>query len=300
MKFCKTYFLFCLSIFLLTVSFCSSTNDGSHAGKSFPYDLSKPGRRISLPNGLAEVSGIAWYRKDTILCIQDEKARIYVTTLPGGKTAMHFDFWKDGDFEDLAVTGNAIFALRSDGKIFEIHDLFKDASDVTEYKTPLSSKNNTEGLAWDDISKSLLIACKDAASFGNTKPGHKKAIYRFDYESRQFIPEPAYFIDLRNPGDFSSPDIFSSMEDIVKKNNIKTDFRPSGLSVHPLTGEIFVLSGRLLAILNRSGKISNFSFLDPELFRQPEGICFSPAGELYISSEGRGGQGYILEFHATK
>ena len=36
--------------------------------------------------------------------------------------------------------------------------------------------------------------------------------------------------------------------------------------------------------------------LDPNEFRQPEGICFSPSGDMFISSEGQGGKGYILEF----
>ena len=42
--------------------------------------------------------------------------------------------------------------------------------------------------------------------------------------------------------------------------------------------------------------------LDEKLFRQPEGICFSPEGDMYISNEGQGGKGYILKFniHATE
>jgi uncharacterized protein YjiK len=36
--------------------------------------------------------------------------------------------------------------------------------------------------------------------------------------------------------------------------------------------------------------------LDKELLPQPEGICFSPDGIMFISSEGKGGKGRILVF----
>ena len=50
------------------------------------------------------------------------------------------------------------------------------------------------------------------------------------------------------------------------------------------------------------GKVQDVKELDPKLFRQPEGICFSPIGDMYISNEGQGGKGYILKFniHATQ
>jgi len=36
--------------------------------------------------------------------------------------------------------------------------------------------------------------------------------------------------------------------------------------------------------------------LSPVIFPQPEGICFSPDGKLFIASEGAGRGGTILEF----
>ena len=41
-------------------------------------------------------------------------------------------------------------------------------------------------------------------------------------------------------------------------------------------------------------------FIDKELMPQPEGICFSPEGKLYISSEGKKGEpGNLFEFDFT-
>ena len=54
--------------------------------------------------------------------------------------------------------------------------------------------------------------------------------------------------------------------------------------------------GKLLTIMDREGLILGVQALDPNLFRQPEGICFSPEGDLYISNEGKGGKGYVLKF----
>jgi uncharacterized protein YjiK len=84
--------------------------------------------------------------------------------------------------------------------------------------------------------------------------------------------------------------------DLNKK--MHTPFKPSGLAVHPETGHIFVIAtvGKLLVILDARGSIIDMIPLDPDIFLQPEGIAFSPSGDLYISSEGRGGKGYILKF----
>ena len=54
--------------------------------------------------------------------------------------------------------------------------------------------------------------------------------------------------------------------------------------------------GKLLIVLNRKGKVLDVKELDPKMFRQPEGICFSPTGDMFISNEGQGGKGYILKF----
>ena len=56
----------------------------------------------------------------------------------------------------------------------------------------------------------------------------------------------------------------------------------------------------MLMVLDRNGKVLDLQDLDNKLFLQPEGICFSPQGDLFISNEGRGGKGYILKFKYLK
>jgi len=49
-------------------------------------------------------------------------------------------------------------------------------------------------------------------------------------------------------------------------------------------------------ILSKDGAKEALVDLSPSLYKQPEGICFTPDGNLFISSEGDGGDGYILKF----
>ena len=55
-----------------------------------------------------------------------------------------------------------------------------------------------------------------------------------------------------------------------------------------------------MAIYSHDGKFKMVQFIDKELMPQPEGICFSPEGKLYISSEGKKGEpGNLFEFDFT-
>ena len=54
-----------------------------------------------------------------------------------------------------------------------------------------------------------------------------------------------------------------------------------------------------MAVYNRNGQLVSFQAIDPDLMPQPEGICFSPDGTLFISSEGKKGDpGNLFEFKA--
>ena len=86
-----------------------------------------------------------------------------------------------------------------------------------------------------------------------------------------------------------------------KLTDEKLDFNPSAIAVHPVTHEIYLLSTRDnkgMAVYNRDGKLISFQFIDANMMQQPEGICFSPEGKLYISSEGKKGEaGNLFEFN---
>ncbi|MBN1157798.1 MAG: SdiA-regulated domain-containing protein [Bacteroidales bacterium] len=269
---------------------------------TFPYDLNKPDEKYTLPQSLQEISGIVYYQNNKILCIQDEQAKIYTYDLGEKDIVTEYDFGKNDDFEDIALVDQTVYVIRSDGRIYEIKDFDTNERDVEDYKTPLSKKNDTEGLSYDANSNALLIACKDSPAIDKESPyeGHK-AIYKFDLREMELIEEPYILVDLAK--------IVISKQSGFKKFSLRIAralrliesenvFHPSGIALHPHHDEIYVISsiGKILIVFDRKGKILDSQDLDPAVFRQPEGICFSPSGDLYIASEGQGGKGYILRF----
>ena len=48
--------------------------------------------------------------------------------------------------------------------------------------------------------------------------------------------------------------------------------------------------------MNLKGVIINIVELDKRIFNQPEGICFSENGDMFISNEGKNGKANILRF----
>jgi len=295
---------------VLFLSFCrpkASHTDPAHEDP-FAYTLEAPDARYKLPDYLEEISGLSYIGKGKIACVQDENAFIYIMNLEQEKIVDRYEFGKDADYEDIAVVDKTAYVLRNDGDIYRIKDYRKKDRKVKKYETDLKEKNDTEGLAYDPLSSSLLIACKGSPSIDKDKDyeGYK-AIYRFDLEKEELLDEPHFLIDLKRLDSYKDQNAFSRLSLRVAKRlrliESETSFQPSGLSIHPIYGEIYIISsvGKLLIILDRRGKVQDVKELDPFLFRQPEGICFAPNGDMYISNEGQGGKGYILKFniHAT-
>ena len=303
-----------VAICLLCLSFCDSSKSSQEVKEAnasiqseisyhFPYTLDTPEERYKLPSYLEEISGLSYYHKGKLACVQDEKAMIYILSLGKKLKISKYDFGKDGDYEAIAMVDKTAYVLRNDGRIFRVKDFQKDDRKVKQFKTPLSDKNDTEGLAFDQLSNSLLIACKGSPTIKD-EDSHSgnRAVYQFDLENKELINDPFLLINLNKLENYKDESSFTRFSRQLAKTfrlvDSETPFKPSGIAIHPLSGDIYLISsiGKLLIVINRSGQILDIHDLDPNLFRQPEGICFSPSGDLYISNEGQGGNGYILKF----
>jgi uncharacterized protein YjiK len=270
---------------------------------NFKYDLAKPVDRYKLPKYLEEVSGLSYYGNGKIACVQDEQANIYVLDLEKEEIIDKHDFGDDADYEDIVIVKKTAYILRNNGTIYRVKDFKKKDRKVKKYPTELNEKNDAEGMAYDSQANALLIACKGSPSIGkeNSYEGHR-AIYKFDLEKKELETTPHFLIDLNQLDSYMDRSRFNKLSVKLAKSlrlmERETSFKPSGIAIHPLDGDIYIIAsvGKLLIILNRDGKIRELKELDPELFLQPEGICFSPEGNLFISSEGKGEKGYILEF----
>jgi uncharacterized protein YjiK len=253
------------------------------------YNLNQPKKRWDLPLELEEISGIAHHRKNEIGCIQDEEGKLYIYSLYRNEIVRLEKFGKSDDYEGIEIIGERIYVLESGGDVLHFELKPQGIGKVSKMETHLRKKNDAEGLGYDH-SGNLLIACKE-------KPGTKKkelkkcrAIYRIDLPQEDFKKEPKYIIENK------------AYSDILEKKDLNEKkhkpFKPSGIAVHPKTRDVYIIAsvGKMLVILNPDGNIKDLIPLNSKLFRQPEGICFAPNGDMFISSEGRGGNGYILKF----
>jgi uncharacterized protein YjiK len=234
-------------------------------------------QKWDLPSVLKEVSGIAYIDKDRFACIQDEQGVIFLYNRATGKVEKEIAFGAPGDYEDIALVGEKAWVVRADGKLFEVD---MASGKATAHNTPLTENHNVEGLAYDKANNRLLLAIKDEEPGG----ADYKGIYGFDLAGKKLAKEPVYRIDVTH-------EAFASDKGKKKSKSVK----PSAIGIHPSTGEIYVTDGpksRLL-IMDKSGAIKEVLQLGKS-FEQPEGITFSPGGELYISNEGNKQPGNIL------
>lgn len=276
-----------LGLIICLVPFsCNSTSKKVPSFDDFPYDLNNPDQVFKLKNDLEEISALTYWEGSKLACVQDEDGLLFIFDARQGEVISEYHFGKDGDYEGVEIIGNKAYVLRSDGTLYEISDFSGKSSSSKSYKTPLSTKNDTEGLAFEPYSNSLLIACKEQ-SLIDKKSDHQRAVYQFDLKTKTFNPKPYLIIDEK------------LLSDIAQE---KVTFHPSGISIHPKTQERYIIAskGSSLAVLDPDGNITDVKSLPNKIFKQPEGICFMPDGTLYISNEGRDGKGNILCFKYRK
>ena len=203
------------------------------------------------------------------------------------KVVNEIKFGKKGDYEGVANSDNIAYVIRSDGRLY--HFEIKNEPEVTKIELPFTSKNDLEGITRGHKKSEFYIACKRSPKiFDNDIKG--RAIYQYSAAKDKVKQKP--YIHLTT----------EMFEQALLKVGLKSSkympFMPSGIAIHPHTEDVFLISsvGKLLVVLNKSGKIITMAPLKRSLFRQPEGITFDTEGNLYIASEGRGLKGYILKF----
>ena len=255
----------------------------------YNYDLKNPNHTWKLPGQLVEVSGNTWIDKDHLILIEDLHPNLYLVKIDDKNATLEktipfaVEDKEKFDIEDVTYVNNTVYALWSHGVLFKISD-WQTKPQVEQIKTFLSKENNTEGLCYDPVTQKLLVACKDASNVADEKKS-TKAVYAFDMAVNKLNDQPFLLIHEK---------------DFEKVADQKLDFNPSAIAIHPVTHDIYLLSTRdnkCMAVYSHDGTLKAFQFIDKELMPQPEGICFSPEGKIYISSEGKKGEpGNLFEF----
>jgi len=285
----------CLVFPALVLCFCNSkppntvvpNPDFAIVSDSLPYDLQNPALTINLQTeALKEISGLSPTDSAGIyLAIADERGEVYFMDANRGGAVFRRVLFRDkGDFESVEMVGKSIWAAKSNGDLFEITNWEKNPPQVEEFKSSLKKQNDVEGLAFDPARKALLLACKE-----NPDSLYPRNIYVFNLKTKVLEESPAFTI---HPEEVNRMVAYGESE--------KHDyFSPSGVAVHPLTSDIYVISTalkRLVVLDYKTGKLKSAQRLDKKILPQPEGISFDPSGNLLLSSEGKEGEGLLLKF----
>lgn len=241
-----------------------------------PYALAEPDGAVRLDPRLVEISGLTPLANGHLGAVQDEDGDLFELDPASGAIVAERRFYNSGDYEGVEQVGDVIWVVESDGDLYRI----AGEGEATKQETGLRRDNDVEGLAYDARGNRLLLALKG-------DPGGDledvRAIYAYDLATGRLADAPAYTLrraDLDQGG---------------------ASFKPSGIAVHPASGEIYVLSGVLkaLVVLSPEGERLAAISLPSHLYPQPEGIAFGADGTLYIANEGGGGAATLLRFSPT-
>lgn len=262
------------------------TFDGIEFNSDFPGAKNvQIDQKWDMPIVLEEISGISWMDNEHIACVEDEEAIIFIYNTATSEIEKQIVFGEDGDYEGIALVNKDAYVLRSDGVLFEILDFQNDSLVINQYTTGMSKDYEWEGIAWDKKRNRLLLSIK------NKSDEDSKPIYAFNLQTKAIEEKPAYKIMFNDPA-------FKILEQEINQQIIE----PSEVSVHPITGDIYVLEATnpKLLILNSRGAIKKLHVFREEQFGQPEGLTFDDNGNMYISNEGSGGLGNILKVTLDK
>ena len=262
-------------LFLLSCSDQKAVSQDQFSKKEGTYDFSMPSETIHLTTTLSEISGLFYWDSKSLGAIQDEMGIVYRIDINDGKILTQIRFGNDGDFEGITKVDDVFYALKSNGNLYQFS---KSSPKAIKYDTELDEINNCEGICYDKTNNSLLIACKGFAGTNENDVMDGKAIYRYDLLTMQLKDNPEILIE--------SYELKKNTPSIKKK--VFKAFAPSGICIHPITQETYVLShkGKLLVIFDAKKRLLKSIHLPKHLFPQPEGICFAPNGDLFISNEG--------------
>ena len=255
------------------------------------YDLNRPSETHLMPDRLEEISGISYVDPYHLVCIEDENGKVYHYDLKLRDFIPEWKFSGSGDYEDVLYFKDSVFVLKSDGDIFQFHYSKAGAGEARKYENSLSIKNDTEGLGMDPSSRSLLIACKEQKGLKGEKTEGWN-VYAFDLATKSLSQEPFYSLTSKELKSF-----FEANRDYEYEEE-KIVVKPSAIAFNPLDNYFYILAsvGKMIVVIDKDKNIKATYSVSEKLLEQPEGITFSPEGNLWISSEGVDGPGRILSF----
>jgi hypothetical protein len=239
--------------------------------------------RKFLKDEVKEISGMVFLNDgQKMASVNDEEPKIFIIDYANKDTTTSFTFGeKGGDFEDIVMDEKYYYVLESRGRIYKVPKQKSAGDSVVVFKMDIKNAD-FEAMYLDSAKKRIVMLCKSCPDLENSK---MKPAYAFDLTTNQFSSEPVFTLDV------------AKVRKLLKSPNFGA--RPSAAAIHPILKKIFIVcsqDGKGLLICNLEGNIEQAIYLDESLYPQPEGITFSPNGDLYISNEGLYQPGSIIRY----
>ena len=232
----------------------------------------KPVARWVLPSSLDEISGIALTPDGRLLAEQDERAQISEIDYRRGVITKQFVVGSptiEADFEAIAVVGDVIYLLESNGTIYEFREGNNGARvDYTTHDTRLGKECEFEGMAYDSTLNALLLACKNV---GTKHLRDSMVIYRWK---------------LQGGGDRIS--MLTVPLSALLPSMGKKEFHPSDITVDPFSGNYVIIGSAEKGIveITPAGQVI-FARKLPGDHDQPESIAITRDSLLIIGDEAK-------------
>jgi hypothetical protein len=277
----------------------ASTARAAAGGEVARYRLGgAPVRRVTLPEELREISGLALGANGRLFAHGDEEATVFQVDPATGKVLERFhlaptgqeaDLGKKarqgrvaGDFEDMTIVKDRFFLVTSTGVLLEFAE-GEDGAGVpyTAHTTGLGERCEVEGLTYDAGAGDLLLLCKE---FHAKAERGRVTAYGWSITDRKLEPTPRFAVP------------YAALRPLIGTKA----FNGSALAFTPGGRSIVLIAGpqRLFVEITADGRAVAGGPLDRAAVEQPEGIAFLQHGTLLVSSEGGRGPATLSEYRA--
>jgi len=258
-------------------------------GKDLPYDLNNPDLVIYPGSFLENIVGLDIYSDREVAIVPESPGIIYMIDHKKSKISGQWRTVSRGKTSGLAIHSNTVFQVKTNGMIYGKRYIDTRKPKTLKTNPLLPGKTEPYGLAMDRRMQRLLLVCKNPVVQGVPMKNYC-GVYRFNPYTRQDSSELICVVDLRPVNKAGNPatrsmvyGTFNTDKDRREKPKL---FSPSGLGLHPVTDELYILSAESnqLIVTNQEGELQHMVKLDDELFQQCEAMTIGEDGMLYIST----------------
>lgn len=231
---------------------------------------------------MREISGLAVTASGELLAVDDERAVVYELDYEVGRVLREFavgDPTLRGDFEGLAILGRALYLMDSAGDLYRSSVGTDGAHSHVEFlPTNLGDECEFEGLA--GLGARLFLLCK---SRYESADADGLMVFAWDTEANRLVSDEHVVLP--------EAEILAAIG--------KQRLNPSGMAVHPETGNWFIVAARQAALIEMTpaGRLLSTRLLPgDDRHPQAEGIEFTRDGRLLLADEGGKGKARLTMY----